>query len=266
MGYGIFLGHLSSEAKRRGADLSVLLSAAKESGVDRVTESSDHLPELLPRITEAGLGVNIVYCVSRLVQGEDLERNLRAAELTARAGGKILMMVPGFYENGLTDTDALKNSVPLMKQIAGACRDLGIYAAIEDYGGRFTPYSTVPQILNFLEAVPELKFVFDSGNLLYHRQDPLELWDAVEDRIVGIHAKDLSFASPHEEGCVLSPSGDWLRPSAFGAGALPGEELCRRISRLGIPPELITFEHDGGGAPDTLEFLRRSVAFFRACS
>ena len=262
MGYGVFFAHLQQEAIRRGEPLSVLLSAAKDLGVDRVTESVDRLPEILPHVTEAGMKVNIVYCVSRLVQGEDLVRNLQAAEMTAKAGGSSLMLVPGFYENGLTDEDALRNSVPLIKQIVQACRSLGIHVAIEDYGGKFTPYSTVPQIVNFLDAADGLEFVFDSGNILYHKQDPLALWDATEDRIVGIHAKDLALTG-REEDSVLTPAGERLYPTAFGAGALPGAELCRRIAKKGIVPEKITFEHDRGGAPDSLEFLRRSVAFFK---
>lgn len=262
MGYGVFLSHLLSEGKRRGCAPEQILAQAKAMGVDRVTESDEKLPQYLPLLQEAGFRPNIVYCVSRLVHGEDLEKNLRAAELTAKAGGTILMMVPGFYQNGLTDEEALRNGAPLLKEVVRACQSLGIHAAIEDYGGEFTPYSTVKQVVRMLDAAEGLEFVYDSGNILYHREDPLALWDATADRIVGIHAKDLAPAPLPNTKAYPTPAGDWICPTAFGAGMLPAAEICHRIGQKGIRPEDITLEHDGNGAPDTLDFLRRSLAFF----
>ena len=261
MGYGTFLSHLQKEAQRRNQPFSAIAAEAKALGIDRVTEDADTLPDALPLLEETGLKVNIVYCISRLVQGEELNKNLKAAELTARAGGSILMMVPGFYENGLTDEEALRNATGPMREIVRTCEGLGIHAAIEDYGGLYTPYSTVKQVVRMLDAVEGLQFVYDSGNILYHKEDPLALWDATQDRIVGIHAKDLSCV-PEEGGkTVLTPAGEILCPTAFGKGLLPGEELRRRIRAKNILAERITFEHDGNGAPDSLAFLRRSVAF-----
>ena len=57
----------------------------------------------------------------------------------------------------------------------------------------------------------------------------------------------------------MTPAGDFLYPTWFGGGLLPAKELVRRIREKGIPRESMTFEHDGGGNPDTLEFLRKSV-------
>lgn len=263
MGYGVFLGHLKSEAKRRNRPLSEILEQAKALDVDHVTLDAASLAQDLPVLRENGVKINLVYCVCNLVQGKDLDQALRAAEDTAKADGKVLMLVPGFFEEGQSYADALQKASPLLKRVVRECKSLGIHPTIEDYGGRFTPYSLIPHIQGFLEEVEGLEFVFDSGNVLYHRQNPLALWDATEDRIVAVHAKDLTLRP--QEGCKpnLAPTRDLLWPTAFGEGDLPAAEIRRRIAEKKIPPEGITLEHDGGGAPDTLEFLRRSVAFLK---
>ena len=263
MGYGVFFDHLKKEARRREIPLSAVAEGAKALGVDRATLDAKNLSRDLPAITENGIRVNIVYCVCGLIHGKELDAALRAAEDTAKADGNVLMLVPGFYEEGQSYQNALKNAVPLLERVVRECKALGIHPTIEDFGGRLTPYSLIPQIKEFLDAVEGLQFVFDSGNILYHRQDPLALWDATEDRIVAIHAKDLTLRPQEGLKSTLSPARDELWPTAFGDGDLPAEELRRRISDKQIPPELITFEHDGAGAPDTLEFLRRSVAFLK---
>ena len=263
MGYGVFFDHLKKEAQRRDCPLSAVAEGAKALGVDRVTLDAKNLSRDLPAITENGMQVNIAYCICGLIHGTELDVALRAAEDTAKADGKILMLVPGFYEEGQSYQNALKNAVPLLERVVRECKALGIHPTIEDFGGRLTPYSLVPQIKDLLDEVEGLEFVFDSGNILYHRQDPLALWDATADKIVAIHAKDLTRRPQEGLKATLSPARDELWPAAFGEGDLPAAELRRRIRDKGIPPERITFEHDAGGAPDTLEFLRRSVAFLK---
>jgi sugar phosphate isomerase/epimerase len=263
MGYGIFFDHLKKEAQRRNCPLPQIIEGAKALGADRATLDAKNLSRDLPVLTENGMRINIVYCVCGLIHGKELDAALQAAEDTAKAGGKILMLVPGFYEEGQSYRSALQRAVPLLKRVVAECGGLGICPAIEDFGGRLTPYSLVPQIKGILDEVEGLQFVFDSGNVLYHRQDPLALWDATEDRIVAVHAKDLTTRPQEGISPVLSPARDELWPAAFGEGDLPAAELRRRIRDKGIPPEGITLEHDGAGAPDTLEFLRRSVAFLK---
>ena len=263
MGYGIFYSHLEGEAARRNRPVEEILKEAAALGADRLTLSDTALPEALPHIKAAGCGVNILYCVCQLIHGEDLDKAKAAAHAAAEAGAEILMLVPGFYREGQTFQDALKTAAPLISEIVSLCDGLGIHCAIEDYGGYLTPYSLVPQIREFLAAVTGLKFVYDSGNILYHRQDPLELWDATVDRIVGVHGKDLSFVPSEGSVETLTPARDRMYPTAFGSGALKSEEIRARIRALRIPPERITFEHDGNGAPDSFEFLRKSLEFIR---
>lgn len=263
MGYGIFYSHLKSEAARRNRPVEEILREAADLGADRLTLSDTALPEALPHIKAAGCGVNILYCVCGLIHGEDRDKARAAAHSAAEAGAEILMLVPGFYREGQTFREALQTATPLISEIVRLCDRLGIRCAIEDYGGKLTPYSLIPQIREFLAAVPGLKFVFDSGNALYHRQDPLALWDATADRIVGIHGKDLSFLPSEGCGGTVTPARDRMYPTAFGSGALKSAEIRDRIRALGIPPERITFEHDGDGAPDALEFLRKSIEFMQ---
>jgi len=262
VGYGIFYSHLMNEAARRGCTIEEALKRSAALGADRMTLSDDALPEALPHIRRAGCGVNIVYCVCGLIHGEEGDKAAQAAKAAAEAGAEILMLVPGFYREGQSFGEALKNATPLLRETVKVCEGLGIDCAIEDYGGLLTPYSLTAHVEEMLRAADGLKFVYDSGNLLYHRQDALALWDATADRIVGIHAKDLSFrpAGP-QAPWTLTPARDRMYPTFFGGGALPAEEIRNRIRRAGIAPERITLEHDEGGAPDTFEFLRKSLEF-----
>lgn len=263
MGYGVFYGHLAAQAARLGGQehLPELLHEARRIGVDRLTVDGARADEAYARAKETGMGINIVYYVNRMIHGEGLAETLRVAERAAFQGAAVLMIVPGFYEGGLTDREALKNAAPLLRETVRVGNSLGLDVTVENFGGKRTPYSTVGQIEALLASVEGLGYVFDSGNALYHRVDPLALWEATKERCVAVHAKDLA-ETGDETYRVETPSGDTLYPCAFGDGLLPARTLCDRIRAHGIAPERITFEHDAGGAPDTLSYLRRSVSFF----
>lgn len=262
MGYGIFYEHLAGEAHRRGCSVVEMLNAAAAMGVDKVTLSDGNLPKALPHLEQTECKVNTVYCVCGLIHGEDIEKLRNAAQGAAQAGAQVLMAVPGFYREGQIFAQALQAAVPLLREAVRFCGDLGLDCAIENFGSYKTPYSLVPQIKEMLLSVEGLKFVYDTGNSLYHRQDPLLLWEETADRLAGIHIKDLSLTPIPGGKPLISPLGEALYPTAFGGGDLPSAALRERMKAANLPKERITFEHDGNGDPDTLQFLRNSLEFF----
>ena len=266
MKFATFFSHLEQDAQtlaaREGcspeAAMKAVLREAKALGITGMTM---HYPELTPEnlelLADAGMTVDLVSYECRLCFGEDGSQTIRAAEVSARAGAKILMLIPGFTHGLLPEDTARENAYPLLRQVVNRCGALGIAPSVENYGGRRTTFSTVAGVKAYLDNVEGLMAVLDTGNCLYHRQDVLEMLAMMRPRLTGIHAKDLAAEPVEGVGAVTTPCGDRLTPQPFGDGMLPRSALLRAIAASGFDGS-VTFEHDG--YPDSLAFLRRSMA------
>lgn len=267
--YGIFLAHLRHEAKKypeEPAALSRLCREAKERGIVGVTADALELtPENRAVLTETGMKIHTVYFVGDFVHGNGLDDALRAVHRAAEAGAENLMFVGGFPNPEETDASemkaaARKNAVPLLKRCAEECAKVGMTATVEDYGGYVTAYSH-PEDVVWLAEAAGLDIVFDAGNFLYHRRDPLEAWEMMKSRTVQIHAKDLSETPDGFSDPVVTPCGDTLYPVPIGDGCGKAKELYRAMKNDGFSG-ILTLEHDGYS--DLARFEERSLAFLRA--
>lgn len=262
MEYGIFYSHIKAAAENSPDPASETLRLCrkmKERGIKGVTVNVKGFTDAdLDIVSEAGLRVDTAFCVCDMIRGEYAEDpHIRRA---ARLGAGIFMIIPGFIENGApSDAEAKAAAYPLLRRAAKTCRDLGMRAAMEDYGGALTPYNTPGGMLDFYSAAEDLELVFDSGNFLYFGIDPLEAYGVLKGKFIHVHAKDLSLSPLPGSPRVVSPTGRVLYPAAVGDG-----EAAKALAALikdgydGI----LTLEYDG--KPDLTAFVDRSLSFLES--
>ncbi len=260
MEFGIFFNHTKKASRAfpdREAMLAQLCLAIRDRGISGVTVNIDSFSDAdLAAVRRAGLRVDTAYCVCRLVQGEPLAAG--RIERAAAIGARFFMLVPGFYEDGVSDFDAaFRNSVPLIRSAKEICGSLGLVCCMENYGGRFTPYSCAAELLKFSDAC-SLPLVFDTGNFLYFGRDPAREWETLKDRVVHIHGKDLASAPGSGGAVVHSPLGIPLCPTSLGGG-----EARSFLATLfaSDPPLTVTLESDA--LSSLFAFTDDSLAFAR---
>lgn len=73
--------------------------------------------------------------------------------------------------------------------------------------------------------------VFDTANMLPHGDDPLESYEALKDRIVHVHLKDVALvnAKPSLIEPEVAADGRLMRGTVFGNGAIPVKEIYDRM-------------------------------------
>lgn len=269
MKYATFFVHLGAEAQKLCQNENISweeammtqLKASKDLGVDGMTMGYyDLTPQNLKLVRDCGLRVDLVYWDGRLVLGENRDLLETVARKTADSGADVLMLIPGCCPELVTQEQSRKNAYPLARELVKHCQKLGVHCGIENYGGLPTTYSTVAGVKDYFDNVEGLGAVLDTGNCLWQRQDVMQMWDVMKDRIIAIHAKDLS--TRKVEGVIQNhtPCADDLTPLPIGDGDLPFAQLLKAVRASGFDGG-VTFEHDG--YPDTMTFLKRSMDFWK---
>lgn len=135
-----------------------------------------------------------------------------------------------------------------VREVVARFQDAGVQAVHENcmnYGGMSALHA-----LELLEAVPGLKWVFDTANPVFNadrskpkpwpRQDPWEFWTQVRDHVSHIHIKDARWNPAKNDA-------DYTWPGE-GEGAV--ERICRDAMELGyrgafsIEPHMVAVFHD----------------------
>lgn len=92
---------------------------------------------------------------------------------------------------------------------SGEVEEKGVTVVIEDAPQREFPMCSEAELRYLLEAVPGLKLVYDSGNMLHAGEDPVEYYDHLAQYVAHGHLKEMGKAPDgtlmewrHGEGIV----------------------------------------------------------------
>ncbi|MBI4552440.1 MAG: sugar phosphate isomerase/epimerase [Candidatus Latescibacteria bacterium] len=115
-----------------------------------------------------------------------------------------------------------------LKSILPTYEANGIYLGVEQHGPYTARTETILRILDLVDS-PMLKVNYDCGNTYLAGTDPYEMLDAVADRVVHVHAKDISIEhSEAERGKVTgTPVG-----CACGDGVIDWERIITRLKEV----------------------------------
>ncbi|HAB18897.1 MAG TPA: TIM barrel protein [Verrucomicrobiota bacterium] len=147
-----------------------------------------------------------------------------------------------------------------VREVVARFREAGIQAVHENcmnYGGMSPSHGR-----ELLDAVPDLKWVFDTANPVFNpdrnkpkpwpRQDPWEFWLAVRDRVAHVHVKDARWNPAKNDA-------DYTWPGQ-GDGAVKrilGDALARGYNGgISIEPHMVAVFHDISQAPAQDQALR----------
>lgn len=129
----------------------------------------------------------------------------------------------------MKEEDAYQIMRMTLKAISETCEDNGVYIAVEQHG----PYTAkIKSLLRILELVdsPWIRVNYDSGNTFLAGEDPYEMLNAVSDKIVHVHAKDISVQQADAERGKVSGTAVGC---ACGDGVIDWSRVVKRLEEAG---------------------------------
>ncbi len=142
-----------------------------------------------------GLTLN---CIIYMGIAENDEATPKVVETAQDLGCKKIMLVPG--DAGEDREKAFNRMVEVYSRIVNLAVPKGMVCVIEDDPNIKIPMGTRAELDALLNAVPGLRVVYDSANMLPVGDDPVAYYEYFADKISYIHIKDMQIADTHPEG------------------------------------------------------------------
>ena len=246
-----------------------------ELGLDGVEISTHHIPKgkeevFLTQAENRGFAVAAVDLVCDLVHSNRRDRTKAAVGVfpwVDRLAGTrtgLLMLSPGGMKQGFALDRIRSFIIDGMRQIVDYAASRSVKICIENHGGWATLRGKISHMTEFVEKVPGLKLVFDTGNYLLAAEEPTEALRKLCSHIAHVHIKDFAVinkrdnARPH----LFCPEGRSFWPVAAGEGVVPFGDIISLLKTRGYDG-FLSIEYEGEET-SPLEALRSSLAYIRS--
>lgn len=179
--------------------------------------------------------------------------DLRAAIELAWAFGCPLVLAAGSHlSGGITPDDGRRMIVDGLCASLAEAQQANVTLAIEDFGVAPTLQCAACDCIEILDAVPGLRFVFDTGNFYFAGEDPVANLDLLAERTVHVHFKDWIKSDTPE---IADVSG-----APLGGGIIPNQELAQRLAAL---PHIENFSLEVGAPGDKFDAAKNDLDILR---
>ncbi len=156
--------------------------------------SMDTDPKLIKDLcAEAGVKISGLSSHSDLLNPEYGVLYARRGIRYARAlGVNVVQITEDMYPPKWIDEFEAYNLMRItLKAIAETCEENGVYIAVEQHGPYTAKIEHMKRILTLVDS-PWIKCNYDCGNTFLAGSNPYEMLEAVIDKVVHVHAKDIS--------------------------------------------------------------------------
>lgn len=176
---------------------------------------------------------NISFISGLRARRKKIIKNL---DIAKALGAKYLMIVP---YSGISYRRAMRLGREKVKQMmidgfteaVELGKEYGIGVCVETTPHDVSCICGTQDCLDVLNAVPELDFVFDTGNMLPHGDDPLEAYEALKGRISHVHLKDVVLIEKKKTSSFdeRTPDGKVMKCVIWGQGIIPVQKIYDRM-------------------------------------
>ena len=215
-------------------------------GVDGIAVSYGLSAENLAEARRQGFAVSCVIGWPGFDKGYDEGLCGEFVSLAVSNGCRQVMLVPGFYPSEKEDSALFADMTRRTARFAEMAAAHGVETLVEDFDNEKSPTCGLARTKAFLDAVPSVGFVYDTGNFNSPGERP-ENGLAILARVRHFHLKD-------------RPKCDARGFSAVGAGSVPIAKIVSRALDAGYGG-WFTIEHFG--ATNMLECATSSARYLR---
>lgn len=183
-------------------------------------------------VNEAGVKISALSAHSDLLNPEWGVEYARKAIVYAKAlGVDIVQITEDMYPpKWMTEEDAYSIMRIVLRAIAETCADNGVYLGVEQHGPYTAKIKHMKRILELVDS-PWIACNYDCGNTFLGGDDPYEMLDAVIDKVVHVHAKDISVKQAESEKGKVTGTAVGC---ACGDGVIDWHRLVKRLKKGGF--------------------------------
>lgn len=203
-----------------------------------------------------------------------LVRHLKAA---AALGARLFMIVPVNVRKDaricrkLERTEIRQQLKKCFTLAVSLARDKSLTICFETTPQDYTCLSGTEDCRWVLDAVPDLKLVYDTANMLPHGDDPILYYEALKEHIVHTHLKDIRLTKETLWDRLFraekSSDGRVMKCCLSGEGVIPLREILSRMEADGYAGTYaLEFSHPEKYPADFIQNtvrLRRHLSFLR---
>lgn len=249
MGFSISLYSVHARKLEDFHDFDAALRLYHEKGIAAVDFLESELvgttlKDYYGRMTASGMGVTCFVATSDFItaKGAALKENTAKVKgfidtLSELGVGKIMLapMVTSAdtEEEFYAQREMMVEGYGAMAEYA---KGSGVKVTIENQSVAQRADSYIRDCKYIIDAVPELGFVLDTGNFYCVKDDVLEAYEVMKDRIVHCHVKDWE---AHDYGRIIRSYLPPLRSSEMGKGVIPLDTLLNRMKADGYDGTLL---------------------------
>jgi sugar phosphate isomerase/epimerase len=180
---------------------------------------------------EAGVGISGLSSHSDLLNPEFGVQYARRGIRYARAlGVNVVQITEDMYPPKWIDEVEAYNIMRInLRAISETCAENGVYIAVEQHGPYTAKIEHMKRILSLVDS-PWIRCNYDCGNTFLAGSDPFEMLDAVIDKVVHVHAKDISVKQAEAERGKVTGTAVGC---ACGDGVIDWKRLVGRLKKAG---------------------------------
>ena len=243
--FSLMTFQIESDLRKKTMTVSDTLQLAKDAGIgyiDVMKVRKKQIAEYQEAMKESGVRINTYIDVisflntrskyrKQICESLDIAKQLKAASL---------MIVPyGVFDvyraRKIGKNEVIKRMIEGFREAVLIARDTRIRICVETTPHKESCLSGSEDILQILNAVDGLNFVFDTANMLPNGEDPLKAYEILKNKISYVHLKDVSVS---KGGFVPAfsehtPNGEYMECVVWGDGWIPVKQLYENMLKDG---------------------------------
>ena len=217
----IFGEHIESIAHQQHISFKEAAQKVYDMGYRGVDVSNTIKPENMKILDEIGFEHAAIHAHVYFSDGEQEELAAQTISFMVENHFEKVLLVPGFLSDQPTDEE-WETIIQRTAEFTKKAKAAGLDVCLEDYDHRNSPTYNTTRLDKMFERLPELNFVFDSGNFAFAGDAILPALEHFMPRVHHAHLKDrLAYGDAH------------LPATAVGGGILPIREAVKRLVENG---------------------------------
>jgi sugar phosphate isomerase/epimerase len=201
-------------------------------GYCHVTSLDTDPHEILDLCARAGVKISALSSHSDLLNPEWGVLYARCGIRYARSLGVNIVQITEdmFPPKWMTEQDAYAIMKINLRAIAETCAENGVYLGVEQHGPYTAKIKSLTRILELVES-PWIRVNFDCGNTFLAGEDPDAMLEAIIDKVVHVHAKDISRKQAETERGKVTGTAVGC---ACGEGEIDWNRIVARLKKAGF--------------------------------
>lgn len=173
--------------------------------------------------------------VTEAAEAEVIKGGKAAVDEAVELGSGVVMMVPQVKDT-LLSASREEMAESLVRQITPVVQyavTRKIRIVIEDTPDLRIPLCTTKELKFILERIPDLYMVYDSGNMILVKEDPVHYFDTFSSRIGHVHLKDMMLTDASNPFADTAKDGRKMTAAPSGRGCIDFPTLLKHIKSSG---------------------------------